>query len=664
VGKPITVDLTIDDPATEDLLYAELWPVFSSSSEKKTGLAAIQRTLLTDFRKDLQSNPVTVTIGIGAANVAGSPSKLVVTVPEGEVWELRIHALVEDALYEDDGKRRFHPALDAKLAKETLNGKTYRLQPGYRMLVEVATDGLKDADKERLWSALVPEALGSRIAVRLDTTKISTFAKWISRAEIRRQAWRWNGRTIGPFPFDVTKPDGVAQDGTPFVDPKILKWEAKAFADREDADCARSSAVIHLKNLQPLLYEEDRANDARALLYRFGVDVFSRYDGLGVPTPKLHAEHSLEPKVTTPWRRLVHRCRWTEEVPKPRVKLVVPLTEARDGDLPSATSPSTPCGLPAKPGGAAGLLVVLNEPWYEVGGLAEELLVELSRVQDPAPGFEDLPEIGPDPILTGDGWKGGMDVQLAIGDQDGPIGHTFDTDSSAPLFVSTSFVLRPPIVKDPGHKDIDLSWSFAKVRFCRQLLPAGSAIVLPEEGKSKETAPFWVQFLPDTSSFLLKTVEGDKDLSHLGIEDLTLRLPGTGGPFDVITKEAGDRVRILARLEAASGGKGGFLQALLVTRTIHDARGAEDEKYLGLYQFVGTAWAPMDGPAMMSGMDLKARIVEIQGRLGTDVKVANGQPTVWEKMFPGPLPDGADAGLPQDAVLRIVRVSRPIGTRK
>lgn len=635
LGDSITVDLTIDDPATEDALYAELRPVFPSAGEKKTAFVDVQRTLLADFRKDLQSDPASVKIGLGAASVTGAPSKLAVTVPEGEVWELRVHALVEKDLYDDEAKRRIHPDLGTDLKDEvTRGGKTYRLQPAYRLLVEVATDGLKENLQEALWTAITPEVLGARIAVRLDETKIPTFAKWISRAEIRRQVWRWNGRPLGPFPFGKD-PDG----------PEARAWEARAFAEREDADCARSTAAIHLKDPLPLLYEEDRANDARALLYRFGVEVFSRYDGLGVPKRSVRAEHLVEGKVKTPWRRLVHLCRWTEEVPRPRVKLVVPLTEARDRDLPPGAAPATPCGLPAKAGGAAGLLVVLNEPWYEIGGLAEDLRIDLDSVEDPTQEGRELPQIGPDPILTGAPWRGPQKLDFRL---DGPIGHTFDTDSSAPLFISTSFV-----VPAPALADVDLSWHFARVRFRRRLDPAGSAATPANGGESKPTDPFWVQFLPDASSYGIQAVDG-APLPHLGVSDLSIQNPGTGGAFDLMAREGGQRVRIAARAKDVETSASRFIQTLLVTRLIADARGAGEEKYVGLYEFdsSSSSWRALEpGTRLDSGWKLRARVVELQERKETDA-----DKPLWDRFFPQKDGDGR----PQDATLRVVRVSPPI----
>src|SRR5438128_9704348 len=95
------------------------------------------------------------------------------------------------------------------------------------------------------------------------------------------------------------------------------------------------------------------------------------------------------------WKRLVLLCRFDKEIPPPRVKLVLPLTDvspdALAGPKPGATHP-----LPTP-----GLLVVLSEPWFRYGGLAEEFVAEAGTAREPDHKAEKQPprrvELGTDP---------------------------------------------------------------------------------------------------------------------------------------------------------------------------------------------------------------------------------------------------------------------------
>lgn len=654
LGTRPKIDLTLDDPAVEPRFRAVLSHVpiagqpTASDIERDIRIPSLAEG--EDFLKAVRSGFVTVRCGVAsgtAAEMTPTGTDLLVKVPRGQVWELRIHPVLKANHFEDVGQKRFHPAMADELEKRET--EQIFLAPALRLLIEVATNALAGDHAEKLWKALVPEKLGSRLAVRLHKAKAPDFPwPWISRAEIRRQVWRWNGRPLGGFPFEANPPDGVRDGGAAFVAPKVLEWEAKAFAERKDDDCSRTLASIRLEDALPLLYEEDRVGDVRALLHRFGVQVFSRYSGLGVPTPAVRAEHTLEARVKTPWRRLIHLCRWVDEVPKPRVKLVVPLTEAlaaRNRDT-AATPAPPPCALPVKSHGAAGLLVVLNEPWYEIGGLAEELRVELAKVQDPHTGHENRPEIGPDPILTGAPWKGPGTVENIPFQADEPIGHTFDTDSGAPLFVSTSFVLRPPSLKD-----VDLSWNFAKLRFHRLL--TGEGMVGGGDRESQKTDPYWVQFLPDASAYLVRLAENEEALPHLGIDEVGTKALGGDSYFQLLTRRGGKEV-FIERPAPGPNDTARFFEVLLLTRLISDAGGQDEEKYVGLFRRDHATWLRLDGTEeIREGWHLRARVVEMQERTPRDVSDPRN---LWQDLFPA-----KDANsLPQDAVLRIVRVSPPM----
>lgn len=160
--------------------------------------------------------------------------------------------------------------------------------------------------------------------------------------------------------------------------------------------------------------------------------------------------------------------------------MVIPLTEGK---------PAEPSGRPATdppPPASWGVLVVLDEPWYEVGGLSERLEAEvvLTDGRSILPG---LLELGPDPTRTESGPPAIKldDIRVSA---DEALGHTFDSGTGTPLLTATSFFLE--IASKSG---IDLSWYFAQVRFRRKLTTAGGVLT------SEPTPPFRFQLLPDSA---------------------------------------------------------------------------------------------------------------------------------------------------------------------
>lgn len=609
-------DATFDDPAVAPFFFARIAPKFQAGAHP-----AGEKSAWIDIPADPQAGafalartgPVQVVCSIGDPQCAVENGKLIVKVPEGDVWELTVHPAVESRLYTDEKDRRFHPQAGLGLSEISgPDGKRYLLEPPHRLLIEVANEP-PERQEFPLWKALRPEVHGSRIAVHLHDG--GTLFPWASRVELRRQVWRWNGRTVRPFPdLNPGSPDAAGS-----IPESILRWEATAFSDRDDADCARLAARISRLDRDPLLWEHDVEGDRRALLYRFGLTAWSRYEGL-IPTAreKVMATISLDggtKSISHPWRRLVVPCRWVDAVPLPKIKLAVPLTEA------SGSS-------------AAGLLVVLNEPWYEVGGLAETLSTEVLTVKDPK--GQSRPELGPDPILTGAGWDPKQSVSI---EAEAPFGHTFDTDAKNPLFLATSFVLPAPKAASG-----DLSWHFARIRFQRTLRIDGTY------RKSVPTSPLWVQFLPSSSAYDFATKNGAVPFDALALEiDPGVRLVARG---------AHDGVKVGSKVKPAQESRVRFVQVLLLTRRIRDVSGRPGESYAGLYQPAGETWTPIDAPPQLpkSPEGYLARLVEVQERI-PEVETG-GTTDFWSRLFPpGPSTEG---GFGDDAQARIVRVSSPI----
>lgn len=592
-------DITLDDPAAANFFVAELVPMRAKAMmAAKTVTVNVPPPQGDDGVNLAQSPPITVRCRHGElSNITSElgSSELVVTVGKGEVVELRIYTPVNAQWFDDENLRRFHKLPPPKEGEWKKFENAFYLFSPLRMILEGVSEQLPKA--EELWQAIRPDLLGSRLAVHFDRNSAdanNTF-DYVATVDLRRQLWRWQGRPLKDFP--ALKTDQQAEINklpgdldTPATN--AFLWDAEGFGDRGDDDYMLTTTAVSLLDSSPVLFEDDRAQDLRALYYRFSVRAHSRYRGLlenNAPefrdsnrdaTPNELNEQS---KRRDNWKRYLVNCRWQEEAPKPQVKFVVPLTEsASKANVGKAQLP--------------GLLVVLNETWYEVGGLAEKLLAELQEVtfRKNSSETELIPEIGPDPILTGEEWTGGK-ITLEVSQ---PIGHTFDTDAEAPLFVASSCVLSLPDVP----KAMEDKWCFAKINFKRQLTVNGK-----DEIHSKPTDAYWVQLLPDFSEFN----------DNFDYDKLRLRRESATSNSVVITA---DGLPLTLPADPQRAGFNKFMRWLLLTQVIRDMRGRRDqERYLGLYRMGSNGVChPLNELTQIgNSWKLRARIVEAQYRTET-----------------------------------------------
>lgn len=474
---------------------------------------------------------------------ASEPIGIAIAVAANEIWELRAHPAVA-AVYFDrtaqrPGVQRFHSRFGEVITYDhqdtgTAATTTYRLFTPWRLVLEVAgreviqftpeeTQALHldDLDEDKRpaartriaatigWHAVTASFDGRQVQARLEKLRSTPIVpvprqgqpfpasinlrgdpwrfRYVAGVQLRRQVWRWRGRPTPPLPFAgaAERPDEFPL--SPNDADSLMLWDAAGFGDRSGIDLLDEGRGVAASTPSAELFVENLTDDPRALYYRFNAQFTSRYAGLfPVDPPDVIAaqlvrvqvpdaqEHKWEDQ-TTPWRRLVISCRRTTPVPRPSVRFVVPLTQPADAQA-----------LP----GACGLLVVLDEPAFAIGGLAEQIEAEVVRVLDPwNNGSLSRPQFGPDPTLRGQGWTRGAFEPAgpppAPADADppavalpmdivGPLGHTFDTDADAPLYVAASYFLHPP--ETGGIRgDDSLAWYFAKIRFRRLLRPEGLA---------------------------------------------------------------------------------------------------------------------------------------------------------------------------------------------
>lgn len=370
----------------------------------------------------------------------------------GEFGTLTIGAACGVAEFGADGRFDADRFADLDTARDDA-GREYRVFAPRAVQLEVASGHLVDG-------AALYEALSTRVgtdgSVALRLTRPAFVPgdaddarlRWdhLGSVTARWQAWRPSGKPVADFPDPRQPLDTlpVPVRGQQHRDPRqhAVLWDAEGFAEREES----AGRVLERKRILLTATESElallppQAASPGARYVRFGAEASSRYAELYRSAlqkdvlPVVVARRSQVPNdglvAETLWRRALRPGRWQQPVPVPLVKLVVPLTDAFDGD-----------------GHAADLLVLLNEEWHLVGGLAETLEASVDVVDRDYGKNVRLtrPEYGPDPIVSG----AAADRTLPHLPVTGPLGLTFDPDTSEALFVATAYVVHTDAALPP-----------------------------------------------------------------------------------------------------------------------------------------------------------------------------------------------------------------------
>jgi hypothetical protein len=470
--------------------------------------------------------------------------------------------------------------------------------------------------RDALLRALTPKPEGDKLTVGLDLNRsdLEGLQGAVYRAELLHQVWSWRGRPPAPVPAPYPAP--LDQD------PNRRFFEMAEFGERADDEHRRlpMPRLADPAPRQPVFrYEENLAEqgprgDLRSLYHRFSVRVFSRWEGI-----LREAESYLDAKdmaTQVLWQPLLVPCRHTGNVPVPKVKLVLPLTQ----------------GISEKVTDGPGLMVVTDGAWYEMGGLAEELGVEVMEVTAPDQKTQYL-QAGTDPIVTGQ----------SAGDQlgepegalrapvykiefapEGAIGHHRDNSQTSPHFLASSFLLPRPVVchKEDAGKDkilpADLAWWFLKLRFRRELRLPGRVNV------SEWSPPFWVQFLP-------------------GIERVEAEWFG-GGDLEVLLNGG----QLTVKGKPVPGAHEKFHLFGVMTRKVIDFAGRPDqEAYLGVWRPQGGSWVTDIKKVPEPATDLYIRWIEVQS---PRLPAIDSGDALWKTIFDPNQNDAERA--------RIVRISK------
>lgn len=626
---PLDVQISptsIDDPAVS---YVEFRLTPISTSATKVPSADLDQlipipdpqpiastfTYLDGFAQ-VQSGAYTVTISIGTAigmKIDSAAHTVNITVLEGDLWRLSVTPIVTQASYDLFEKfigkdNQFAP--QPTTLTDPTSGKpisVYRAQAASRdLLIEVATP-IVDRNPELIWSSLkLPFDVRSRmLTATLDPSSLAR-PDLFYKVDVKHQVWRWMGRPFpgGTFPdktpFDLPFPKALAAAPDLNVEPILknaLYWEAQAFAERSLTDTHTMSSnlnyqlvslstvaadgTVTTKTTSPSVQAElsayDLSRDPRAHYYLLSLTLHSRYEDL----PSFYLSQSVTSslpidKASSPWNRVFLPAAATSKAPpKPKILLCLPLTEPLDPTPPTKGEPA--------PDTRTGFLVIADEPWPQIAGLAEQLLATIQWAPDPNEPLESLnpgnplPEIGPDPILFSTPYSGPKSPGFA--DPGKPIGTTFDDLSSAPLFANTCFHFPLP-------DGLDLAdWHMAKMTFIRSLR---SDLTTPSVGnalQSEPSDPVWIQFLPSSYHFRYQKVcdvcTAAPAPAPLNIRQLSFQPAGTNGiqfyfegnPVTILSGPAGVQTPP-PKLE---------IWAMLMQQ-ITDAAGKPGETYRGLFR--------------------------------------------------------------------------------
>lgn len=699
-------DLLIDDPAVTRLFLTlevynfntKKWKVVKSDKldlalEAGAGIKKYQRDWIKVLCRRAEKHDLTVS---DQPNAQGFSVIVDAAQSPAAVSRLRVFALVPKAFAGDQTQAKFpadffKPDAENKIdfledftsydltdVQDDFKAKTngfYCLKP-YSFLIETPNAALPK--ETALWQNLTLELAGAnRDVVRVSLKKqgIADELRNVVRCELLRQQWRWQGRPFGEnFIKDLREkwiePKGVS-DGVIAKDfeTEFLQAELAAFADIDDVFDILTEPLPFSHDAPELIQEESFAKDLLSRFVRYGLRVYSRYEGLfpAEAKPRVTKQFLVNDANNAPnndppilsgtgWRRVLIRYRGAKPT-KPVVQAVVPLTQNYEA---------------AEKAGS--LLLVLDETMYEQCGITERIECEVMTAALPkgenqivcgANVLRSLPhqadqesllhQAGHDQLVRTDNAacelpdpaKQTLALELV-----GAFGHTFDTGARQSLFGSSSFIVRPYIWNN-GQKQA-AAWDFAKVRFRRL---SGSEPPEVEAEEKDWTEPLWVQFLP----------AGNFDLETPLNESLKLTLDLTAKKITLSNNAAENPFLSMATFKM-------FKYCLLLTFRVKDFRGV-DEGHEVYHDCVRLDFLEENGRLVLKGdyagaaageiSDLlSARLIEAQttrekpsddfAELLPEVGAADFARQFWEKLF-------AAEATGENTQFRITRISESVG---
>jgi hypothetical protein len=552
-----------------------------------------------------------------------------IELPDTGIWQIMIYSAVDKA-YFHDGSAKFvetmaahRPVWTGKRNNTDLSESDFVLFNPARLVIEQvnirAMNELATILFESVSVDIDQEA--EKIFVNLDKGEVTEFNNYLDvySARVYRQQYHWDGyympeneiidsNCLSQFPYTH------AVDSQIDVVKLIHKWENKAFESSKVDSLSEQQRPKRLPiNRQVMRLDSfDISGEKRSTFYRFAVEFENRYaplfnkvqnqrvvahqtDTTGKSLSELYYAKGIKNGL---WKRALSRFRGIPEVPRPRVRAVIPLTRnlinAKDNKLPN-------------------LLVVVDEPWFAISGLNENLLSDIALVpgndtDDKKAIYENVgdPLQGPDPILhkTGFGGLGSKESVPITGNNDskglinikvsGPAGLTRDVSASRPNIAHSAFFIEPVLneqhplyVADPEGLVNQMDWALLKLQFAREL-HADGLINSSESLISEWTQAQWHQLVPDND--LVTEIAQDtntREITHIrkDLTNATAICQVTAEQSDHLIVYIGQDKLDLNKVVYQENATLGLCHWLVITEQVFDAGGgSSQERVEGIFR--------------------------------------------------------------------------------
>lgn len=420
-----------------------------------------------------------------------------VTLSQGKIYKISFFNLIDEKYFEKDNnenpsgecrfdlKRNFIPDREAQeidgLLEVIENEGTddersincYKVSGEYLIFETAYQNTTSDDLNKELWKALsFNEKLVSETMQLSDSVKLvlnSKKYKSYSRIKVQHQKLDWQGRqpniNLSALGTNLNPNTDERGANDTLTITKAMKLDAWWNSERPHNTSVISYAKIlaSREGKDNLLHEYKNILDNHAMLLKYTITLYNRYESLGSPYIKdiITSEIKLDNKQGAnkngtfyPWKFYLKKSRREERLPAPSVRFYIPLT----GSIKEANDTSQL--------NIADVMLVMDDVWYREAGLAQKFTLGIKntayKITSESGDLLELkqyPEAGFDVTLSEavtkphDVIRKKENAPVIITDKiedfivvenkhiKGPLGFTFDFVATNPKVNSTSFVI-------------------------------------------------------------------------------------------------------------------------------------------------------------------------------------------------------------------------------
>lgn len=373
---------------------------------------------------------------------------------------------------------------------------------------------LNDKNKELTVTEYNQYKISNSVKLLLNSSQYEGY----SRVKVQHQKLDWQGRQPNVDLKELAKPDELNPSEKDKLHDTTESMKLDAWWNSErpnDTSVTSYSKVLASKNeVENLLHEYKNVLDNHAMLLKYSLTLYNRYEALGEPYSKdfITSEIKIDDKKGTningtfyPWKFYLKKSKRVEQLPTPSVRFYIPLTGSikEANDFPNLD--------------IADVMLVLDDVWYREAGLAQKFKLGIQLSQDFLSNEDKLlPEAGFDVTISEAKTKYYEIKQenkkndfIEVDDKHftGPLGFTFDFVATNPKVNSTSFIisgngLASYIGEDYKEKNDALYPMFKLAVRSEVLKELHSDENIKNNLNSKWSGTQWVQFLKAVDSFV------------------------------------------------------------------------------------------------------------------------------------------------------------------